>query len=284
MKHTILIPGRYLDRIARRVPGRFLGSLCALGFGVVCGATSLASAQGGVFSTEFVVAGLDRPVFLTAPPGDSDRVFVVEQHTGQIRILRLADSTLDMDAFLTVPDLGTASEGGLLGLAFDPDYASNGYFYVYIANPDSHVLRYQVSADPDVAASGSRLEILQIDQPQTNHNGGWIGFGADGFLYVASGDGGGSDDNDTGHTPGLGNAQDLTDNLLGKLLRIDVHGDDFPNDADRNYAIPADNPFVGQVGMTRSGSTDCAIRGGRASIPRRTTCSSPTSVRIAAKS
>jgi hypothetical protein len=109
-------------------------------------------------------------------------------------------------------------------------------------------VRYQVSADPDVADPGSATPVLSYGQPQSNHNAGWIGFGPDGYLYIASGDGGGSHDNDAGHTPGTGNAQDLTDNLLGKILRIDVDGDGFPGDAQRNYAIPADNPFVGVPG------------------------------------
>jgi hypothetical protein len=93
------------------------------------------------------------------------------------------------------------------------------------------------------------VNILSIDHPQTNHNGGWIDFGPnDGFLYVAVGDGGGGNDNGTGHTAGTGNAQDITDNLLGKILRIDVHNDAFPADANRNYANPGSNPFVGVTG------------------------------------
>lgn len=205
-----------------------------------------AAAQG--FQLERVATGLSRPVFLTAPPGDTQRVFIVEQHTGTIRILRLADDTLLATPFLTVPGVSQGQEQGLLGLAFHPDYASNGTFYVYFTNPDSHVVRYQVSSDPDLADAGSASEVIGWSQPQANHNAGWIAFGPDGLLYIAAGDGGGSDDNDTGHTSGTGNAQDVTDNLLGKILRIDVDGDDFPADPQRNYAIPADNPFVGVTG------------------------------------
>ena len=87
----------------------------------------------------------------------------------------------------------------------------------------------------------SGVTVLKIRQPQTNHNGGWIGFGPDGFLYIATGDGGGGHDNERGHNPSGGNAQDVTNNLLGKLLRIDVNADDFPGDAERNYAIPTSN-------------------------------------------
>jgi glucose/arabinose dehydrogenase len=200
------------------------------------------------FGTERVASGLQRPVFLTAPPGDTERVFIVEQHTGNVRILRLADRTLLATPFLTVPGLATGNEQGLLGLAFHPDYAINGLFYVYFTDPDTKVVRYAVSPDPDVADAGSAEPVLGYSQPQINHNAGWIAFGSDGLLYIASGDGGGSNDCCLGHTTGSGNAQDITDNLLGKILRIDVDADDFPADPLRNYAIPSDNPFVGASG------------------------------------
>ena len=206
----------------------------------------IATAQG--FSTVRVATGLNRPVFLTAPPGDRDRVFVVEEHTGEILIIDLTDGSINATPFLTVTGLSTGDEQGLLGLAFHPDYAVNGYFYVYFTDPSSNVVRYQVSGDPDVADASSETPVLSFSQPAANHNAGWIGFGPDGHLYIASGDGGGSDDNDAGHTPGTGNAQDITNNLLGKILRIDVDGDGFPADPNRNYAIPADNPFVGVTG------------------------------------
>ena len=206
---------------------------------------------GGSFAAprvERVAAGLDWPVFLTAPPGDTTRVFIVEGHTGSIRILRLSDLTLLPTAFLTVPGVSQGTEQGLLGLAFHPNYASNGYFYVYYTNPDTQVVRYQVSGDPNVANPGSATPVLSFVQPQPNHNGGWIGFGPDHELYISSGDGGASDDNAEGHTPDIGNGQDITDNLLGKILRIDIDGDDFPLDPAKNYAIPAGNPFVGVSG------------------------------------
>ncbi|NRA08623.1 MAG: PQQ-dependent sugar dehydrogenase, partial [Myxococcales bacterium] len=103
------------------------------------------------FEVRRVAVGLDRPVFLTTPPGDRDRVFIVEQHSGDIRILRLATGSLEATPFLTVGGVATGNEQGLLGLAFHPDYASNGFFYVYYTNPATQVRRYQVSADPDVA-------------------------------------------------------------------------------------------------------------------------------------
>jgi len=223
--------------------------LLATAAGLLALCVSVAAPSGAQGLVERVVAGLSRPVFLTAPPGDFERVFVIEQQTGNIQIVRPASHTVDATPFLTVGGLATGFEQGLLGLAFHPDYATNGFLYVYITDPDTRILRYTVSpSDPDLADPGSELQILAIDQPQASHNGGWIGFGPDGYLYVATGDGGGANDEGTGHTPVTGNAQDVTDNLLGKILRIDVDADDFPADATRNYAIPADNPFVGVTG------------------------------------
>ncbi len=209
-------------------------------------------------STERVTGSsdLDRPVFVTAPTGDTDRLFIAEQHTGIIRILNLNTGSLFQSAYLDLSGLATGNEQGLLGLAFDPDYANNGYLYVNVTTSagggDTHIRRYQVAGDPavsNVVNILSETEILSYNQPQGNHNGGWIGFGPnDGYLYIASGDGGGGNDDDSGHTAGIGNGQDITNNLLGKMLRIDVHGDDFAGDSNRNYAIPANNPFVGQTG------------------------------------
>ncbi|MFN2376776.1 MAG: sorbosone dehydrogenase family protein [Candidatus Binatia bacterium] len=201
-------------------------------------------------STVRVADGLDRPVYATAPAGDTERLFIAEQHSGRIRILDLASGTIHATDFLDLGGLATGNEQGLLGLAFHPDYDVNGFFYVNLTatGGDTEIRRYQVSADPDVADPQSALPVLGYDQPQTNHNGGWLGFGPDGYLYVASGDGGGSNDSSSGHTVGIGNAQDITSNLLGKMLRLDVDGDDFPADAARNYAIPASNPFVNKTG------------------------------------
>ncbi len=199
---------------------------------------------GDGFATERIATGLQEPVFLTSPRADPTRVFILEQHTGAIRIVRLADRTLLPTPFLTVPGVSQMGEQGLLGLAFDPNYFSNGYFYVNYTNPDTQVVRYRAwPPTGDVADPSSATPVLTIVQPQINHNGGWMGFGPDGFLYIATGDGGGGDDDDPGHTPGVGNGQDITDNLLGKILRIDVTGDDFPLDPARNYAIPPSNPF-----------------------------------------
>jgi len=188
-----------------------------------------------------VVSGLARPIFVTHAPADTARVFVIEKQ-GRIRILK--NNALLPAAFLDIDPIvggGTSdfSEQGLLGLAFDPGYASNGYFYVdYTDSIGSIVIaRYHVSADPDVADPASALILMTVPHPtNTNHNGGWIAFGSDGYLYIATGDGG------SGNDP-PGNAQN-TAVLLGKMLRIDPSGDDFPADPSRNYKIPPANPFA----------------------------------------
>ena len=210
------------------------------------------TAYAGLAGLERLQTGLDRPVFVTHAPADRDRLFIVEK-SGAIRILDLTDNSLNAQVFLTVSNLNISGEGGVLGLAFHPNYQSNGKFYVYATLNDggagsafrSHVLEYTVSASPDVANS-TPTDIISWDQPQSNHNAGWIGFGPnDGYLYIMSGDGGGSNDDDAGHTAGTGNAQDITNNFLGKALRIDVNGTSAPGG---NYDIPSSNPFVGVTG------------------------------------
>ena len=187
-----------------------------------------------------VAPGLTQPVFVTHVPGDFSRVFIVELG-GQIKILDLSTSTVLGTAYLNLSGvISTGGERGLLGLAFHPNYASNGYFYVDYTNTSGNtvVARYQVTGSPatsNVANPASASILLTIGQPFANHNGGWIGFGPnDGYLYIATGDGGSSCD------PGQ-RAQDITSQLLGKILRIDV-------DSGSPYAIPPTNPFVGVTG------------------------------------
>jgi hypothetical protein len=180
--------------------------------------------------------GFTRPVAVRNAGDGTGRLFVVEQG-GTIRVV--ANGQTLVPAFLdlsTVVD-DTGNEQGLLGLAFHPDYASNGFFYVNYtydpgAAPDrTRIARYQVSAgDLNQADPGSATTILDFQQNGPNHNGGDLHFGPDGYLYVAVGDGGGAGDPD-------GLAQDKG-TLLGKMLRIDVDGV-------APYAIPPDNPFVG---------------------------------------
>jgi glucose/arabinose dehydrogenase len=194
---------------------------------------------GTVLATEQIITGLARPVQVVAAPGDYSRIFIVEQRsgsTGRIRIYNLDTNTLNSTPFLSV-SVSTSSEQGLLGMAFHPNYAQNGYFYInYTAtNGDTNIKRYSVSSNPDVADSGSAYTLMVIDQPYTNHNGGWLGFSPiDGYLYIGTGDGG------SGGDPG-NRAQDITNQKLGKMLRIDVGGGS-------PYGIPASNPFVGVTG------------------------------------
>jgi len=177
-----------------------------------------------------VVSGLSFPLYLTAPAGDLARLFVVEK-TGGIRIVK--DGVLLPDLFLDLSaQVSSGSEQGLLGLAFDPEYATNGRFLVHYADlaGNTALSRFQVSADPDRADPASEQVILTATQPAPNHNGGQVAFGPDGFLYLGLGDGGSSGDPE-------GRGQDLSD-LLGSILRIDVRAGD-------PYTVPADNSFVG---------------------------------------
>lgn len=208
-------------------------------------------------SSERIATGLNRPLFLGSPPGDRDRLFVLEQTSGSIKIMSTKTGKIQSPPFLTIPAgelLKGGFEQGLLGLAFHPNYRQNGKFYVSYTAPgggaagQTKVVEYRVSTNnPNLANPGSSRTVLTINQPQENHNGGWLAFGKDGYLYWASGDGGGS-----GFQPGIpsesDNALDLTDNLLGKILRLDVNGDDFASDPNRNYAIPDSNPFVNKAG------------------------------------
>ncbi|MGK7311595.1 MAG: PQQ-dependent sugar dehydrogenase [Candidatus Longimicrobiales bacterium M2_2A_002] len=183
-------------------------------------------------AVEAVVSGLSAPVYLTVAPGEpagSGRFFVVEQ-AGRIRVVE--DGTLLDTPFLDLTGrVEAGGERGLLSMAFHPDYADNGRFYVdYTDNAgDTRIEEYTVSSDPNVADPGSARLILGVRQPYSNHNGGLVTFGPDGYLYIGMGDGGSAGDP-------MGNGQDST-TLLGALLRIDVDGGD-------PYGIPPDNPFA----------------------------------------
>lgn len=204
-------------------------------------------------TTQRVISGLQSPVFATHSPHDNNRLFILEKE-GRIRILPLTGGGLSTFLDITALVRSTGSEQGLLGLAFHPDYVTNGCFYVnYTAQPDgaTHVVEYKVQpGNPNAADPATARLVLRVPQPQTNHNAGWLGFGVDNNLYIALGDGGSSNDDGTGHTIAVGNAQDIDNNLLGKILRVNPlgAGDDFPLDPDKNYVIPLGNPFVGIPG------------------------------------
>ena len=179
-----------------------------------------------------VASGLVFPLYLTAPEGDP-RLFIVEKG-GTIRIVK--DGALLPQPFLDIsPLVSGGNEQGLLGLAFHPQYGANGWFLVHYTDAagDTRVSGFRVSADPDVADPASEVSVLEADQPFSNHNGGQLLFGPDGYLYIMLGDGGSSGD------PG-GRAQSLAD-LLGSVLRVEpLEGG--------GYSVPADNPFVGTPG------------------------------------
>jgi glucose/arabinose dehydrogenase len=184
---------------------------------------------------ERVVDGLVAPLAVTHAGDGSGRIFVVEQR-GQIRLLD--DGHLAGDPFLDIGDrLTSGGERGLLGLAFHPSFPDDPRLFVdYTDLEGDTVVSSFVVASPgaDSADADSEQFLLRIDQPFPNHNGGALAFGPDGFLYISTGDGGGGGDPN-------GNGQRL-DTLLGKILRIDVDGDE----VDGRYSIPADNPFVNE--------------------------------------
>jgi glucose/arabinose dehydrogenase len=178
-----------------------------------------------------VATGLDKPLLVVSPPGDA-RLFVVEQ-SGRIRIVQRG--RLLGGAFLNVSRLiSTGNEQGLLGLAFHPKYAENGRFFVNYTNTrgDTRVVEYRVSGNPNRAAASTARVLLAVAQPYSNHNGGHLAFGPDGFLYIGLGDGGSGGDPE--------NSGQRTDTLLGKILRIDV---DNPSGG-RPYGTPEGNPFA----------------------------------------
>jgi len=218
----------------------------AVGLAVLVGPAAALRAQeatpfdpaGFGIGLEPVAGGFERPVFVADPRDGSGRLFVVEQ-PGVIRIVRSGE--VQPEPFLDIVDLveSEGSEQGLLSLAFAPDYAESGEFYVgYTAREgegagDNTIARYRVSADdPDRADPASGEILLAVPDPYSNHNGGLVMFGPDGYLYAGLGDGGAAGDPEgNGQNPGT---------LLGSILRLDVEnaGDETP------YAIPEDNPFA----------------------------------------
>ena len=212
-----------------------------------------------------VATGLVSPIGLVAVPDNSNRLAVIDQigkvwmidgmgNTNPVPFMDIASRMVTLNSFY--------DERGLLGLAFHPDYQNNGRFFVYYNAPPraggprpgsnwnnlSKIVEYKVSANPNVADISNEKVILQVDDPQSNHNGGTIAFGADGYLYIAIGDGGGANDVGAGHVTDWytanagGNGQDLDSNLFGNILRIDINNGN-------PYAIPADNPFVNKAGL-----------------------------------
>jgi glucose/arabinose dehydrogenase len=216
---------------------RFSNLLASLGLSLVLGFSASACSDDGPSGPpngtgarlQEVASGLSFPLYLTAPAADVARLFIVEK-TGAIRIIKegalLEAPFLDLSAQVSID-----SERGLLGLAFDPEYATNGRFVVHYTDLEGNTVlsRFQVSPDPDLADPASEQVILTAFQPFANHNGGQIAFGPDGLLYLGLGDGGASGDPDN-------RAQNLAE-PLGSILRIDIRTGD-------PYTVPADNPFL----------------------------------------
>ncbi|MBZ9730201.1 PQQ-dependent sugar dehydrogenase [Salegentibacter sp. JZCK2] len=215
---------------------------------------------------ELIGEGFVSPLGVVPSPDDSNRLFVIDQ-IGKIWIINENGETLAqpfLDITSKVIDLNHHyDERGLLGLAFHPQYEINGRFFVYYTAPPppggpepgeqwdnlSRISEFRVSGgNPLQADFSSEQVILEIKQPQSNHEGGTLAFGPDGYLYISIGDGGGADDVGPGHVPDWyevnagGNGQDIESNLLGNILRIDI-------DVAKPYGIPADNPFVDHPGL-----------------------------------
>jgi len=212
------------------------------------------------FRLEKIAAGLASPVDLDAPDDSSGRLFVVDQ-IGLIWVLDRDDNLLQTP-FLDIRDRmvnlsANYDERGLLGMAFHPDFDQNGRFYVYYSAPlrdegpsgwnhTSVLSEFTVSStDPNIANPESESVIMEIDQPQGNHNSGAIVFGPDGYLYIPLGDGGGANDSNAGHASDWydvnqgGNGQDVEENRHGSILRIDIDNGD-------PYAIPKENPKISE--------------------------------------
>lgn len=215
---------------------------------------------------QLIADNMVSPIGLVAAPDKSKRLFVIDQ-IGKVWAIdgagnRLSEPFIDVSSRMVSLSPGY-DERGLLGLAFHPDYAMNGRFFLYYTAPPrsggpvpganwnniSRISEFRVSSsNANRADVSSEMIILEVNQPQSNHEGGTIAFGPDGYLYISIGDGGGANDVAPGHVPDWyavnegGNGQDIEANLLGNILRIDIN-------SGSPYSIPADNPFVGKPGL-----------------------------------
>ena len=218
-----------------------LGACGSSSAGEMPAATSSAAAAPAAGGVKLVSVGkFNMPLYVTAPPKDLRRVMVVQQG-GRISVVRdgktLSKPFLDLSSRVTA-----GGEQGLLGLAFAPNYAKSGLFYVYFTRRDGKQEVAELRrATSDRANAGSSRSVLVMDDPEANHNGGQLNFGPDGLLYIGTGDGGGGGDQ---HGT-IGNAQNLG-SLLGKILRIDPR-----RSGSKAYSVPASNPFVGRAGARR---------------------------------
>ncbi len=242
-------------KVSRRIGAMLAGA-------AILACAGAAAAGTNDIRTTRIATGFIRPLAVTAPEGDFSRIFVVEQrgsagtaNRADIRIVNLPSNTVNPSPYLSVNSVSTGSEQGLLGLAFHPDFLNNGFFYVNYTNASGStiIMRYQANAPFATSTSANAASatlILSIAQPFANHNGGWLGFGPDGYLYIATGDGG------SGNDPS-NNALN-NNSLLGKMLRLDINGvDGIPgtddddgiggNGSTGGYTSPADNPLFGPI-------------------------------------
>ncbi|MFO0826787.1 MAG: PQQ-dependent sugar dehydrogenase [Phycisphaerales bacterium] len=212
-------------------------------------AAFVSSASAEQLAVQTIATGLVKPTYITHAPGDPHRLFVTEQR-GVVKIIK--DGVLQAAPFLDIDaQVPEQTYSGMLGIAFHPDYQTNRKFYVHHTTGPSNALTVWIKeftaaeGNPDKADPSSAKTILKVTSPasQAFHIGGWLGFGPDGYLYIPLGDGG-----YTGDPQGPPRSQNLVGQWWGKILRVDVNGDDFPDDPSRNYAIPVDNPFVGIAG------------------------------------
>lgn len=185
-----------------------------------------------------VKSGLSKPVLVTHAGDGSGRLFVVEQ-TGKIRIITRGGTLLAAPFIDFTSLVSKGSEQGLLGLAFHPRFETNGFFFVNYTDTsgDTIINRYKASPGANTASRGTGLRIMRIDQPYSNHNGGHMAFGPDGYLYIGMGDGGSAGD--------PGNRAQSVNSLLGKMLRIDVNR----WSGGKRYSSPSTNPYVGRTGL-----------------------------------
>jgi glucose/arabinose dehydrogenase len=227
--------------------------------------TAAAAKLKGEIDLQLVEDGFVSPIGLIPIPDNSGRMVVIDQ-AGKLWVLdaggnKMATPFIDLTSRMVTLNAGF-DERGLLGLAFHPDYSSNGRIFIYYNAPPraggptptttwnnlARFSEFHISADPNIVDMNSERVFLEIDDPQGNHNGGTLVFGPDGYLYISIGDGGGANDSPVGHVPDWylvnagGNGQDVEANLWGSVLRLDMDGI-------MPYGIPGDNPFVGKPGL-----------------------------------
>jgi len=227
-------------------------------------ANDQSSAISGSYDLKLVAGNFVSPVTVVEPNDGTKRLFVVDQ-IGKIWII-FPDGSKSSTPFIDISSKMVSlmpgyDERGLLGLAFHPNFKNNGKFYIYYNAPPRKggtiewdnlavLSEFKVSSNPNKADMSSERMLLGINHPQFNHEGGTLAFGPDNYLYLSIGDGGGADDVGPGHVDDWykanagGNGQDVTHNLLGNILRIDVN----TTSADKPYGIPKDNPFVNGKG------------------------------------